>query len=326
MPSVLLLGATGLIGSRLAIDLKKAYPEWPLTVLLRNTNVDEWFKVTAKVDRIVHGTISDTELVRSLSKEHDIVINSVTSFDGDFVKTIIAGMEERPEHSKGTLIHISGTGNFIDHGKSGSFNPNSKVWNDDNEDDIRKIVPTMFNGPTDVPVLEAGELGKIVTYIVCFAMTYGSNIGPVPNLGVAYNILTSNAKQLGFAPYVGDGSAKASLLHVGDGVPFVTKIVGIAGTEKPSGSAYSRYYILHGERVAWKELSSALAKVLHAKGVVASPEPKSVPSAEAGQGEIGSLIAANMLVKGDRAVRLGFKATHPSVLVQMQEDLGAHDF
>ncbi|OQV06834.1 hypothetical protein CLAIMM_11352 [Cladophialophora immunda] len=323
MPSVLLFGATGLIGSRLAIDLKKTHPAWPLTVFLRNANVDEWFRVTAKADRIVHGTISDAELVQSLSKEHDIVVNAITSFDGDFVRTIIAGMEERPEHSKGTLIHISGTGNFIDHGKSGNFNPDSK---DDNEDDIRQIVPSMFNGPTDVPVLEAGERGKIITYIVCFAMTYGPNIGPVPNLGVAYNILTSNAKQLGVAPYVGDGSAVASAIHVGDGVRFLTKIVGIAGTEKPTGSAYSRYYIIHGERVAWKDLSSALAKVLHAKAVVASPEPKSVPSADAGAGEIGSLIAANMLVKGDRAARLGFKATHPSILVQMQEDLGAHNF
>jgi hypothetical protein len=97
--------------------------------------------------------------------------------------------------------------------------------------------------------------------------------------------------------------------------------VGIAGTEKPTGSAYSRYYILHGERVTWKDMSTTLAKVLHGKGALSSPEPKSVPSAEAGAGEIGALIASNMLVQGDRAARLGFKATHPSILVQMQEDL-----
>ncbi|EXJ69102.1 uncharacterized protein A1O5_08037 [Cladophialophora psammophila CBS 110553] len=326
MPSVLLFGATGLIGSRLAVHVKKAHPEWPLTVFLRNTNVDEWFRATVNADRIVHGSISDIDLVRSLSWEHDIVVNAISSFDGGFINNVISGMEDRPEHAKGTLIHISGTGNFIDNGKSGNFNPDSKVWNDDNEDDIRQIVRGMFNGPTDVPVLEAGVRGKIITYVVCFAITYGSNIGPAPNLGVAYNIFTSNAKQHGFVPYIGDGSAIASTVHVEDAVPFLTKIIGIAGTEKPTGSAYSRYYILHGERVAWKELSSVLAKILHAKGVVASPEPKSVPAAEAGEGEIGLLIAANMLVQGDRAARLGFRATHPSILVQIQEDLGAHTF
>ena len=140
-------------------------------------------------------------------------------------------------------------------------------------------------------------------------------------MGVGYNIFTHNAKQHGFVPYVGDGSAVASTVHVADGVPFLSKIVGIAGTEKPKGSAYSRYYILHGERVTWKDLGVALAKVLHAKGTVSSSEPKAVPAAEAGEGEIGVLIASNMLVQGDRAARLGFKVTQRSILDQLQEDL-----
>ena len=114
--------------ARLAIDIKKEHPDWPLTVFVRNTKVDEWFKSTAKADRIVHGSISDTELVRSLSKEHDIVVNAITSFDGDFVANIISGLEERSEDSKGTLIHVSGTGNFIDYGKTGAFDSDSKVW------------------------------------------------------------------------------------------------------------------------------------------------------------------------------------------------------
>lgn len=97
--------------------------------------------------------------------------------------------------------------------------------------------------------------------------------------------------------------------------------MGIAGTEKPTGSAYSRYYILHGERVNYKDLGSALAKVLYAKGSVSSPEAKAVKFGDAGAGEIGALIGANMLVRGDRAARLGFKATHRPMLEQLQEDL-----
>lgn len=128
-PSHLLQSDTDLLKARLAIQIKKAHPSWPLTVLLRNTKVDEYFKSTVRAERIVHGSIEDAELVRSLSKEHDIVINSITSFDGDFVKAIISGMEELPEDSKGTLIHISGTGNFIDYSLTGNFNPKSKVWN-----------------------------------------------------------------------------------------------------------------------------------------------------------------------------------------------------
>jgi hypothetical protein len=115
--------------AHLALDLKKSQPNWTLTVFVRNTTVDEWFTSTAHEDRIVHGSIADTELVRSLSKEHDIVINAITSFDGDFVANVISGMEDRPQNSKGTLIHLSGAGNFIDYSKTGNFNPNSKTWN-----------------------------------------------------------------------------------------------------------------------------------------------------------------------------------------------------
>lgn len=168
-------------------------------------------------------------------------------------------------------------------------------------------------------MLEAGERGKIITYIVCFAVTYGKNIGPSPNLGVGYNILSGNAQAKGFVPYIGDGTAVVSAVHVGDGVPFLTKIVGIAGTEKPTGSAYSRYYILHGERVAWKDLTAVMAKLLYAKGLVSSPEPKCVE--EGGAGEAGALLGANMLVQGDRAARMGFKPTHHSILAQIKEDL-----
>ncbi|EXJ81067.1 hypothetical protein A1O3_07355 [Capronia epimyces CBS 606.96] len=322
MPSVLLFGATGLIGSRLAVDLKTAHPEWPLTVFVRSPAAESYFK-SAAVDRIVYGSFSDTDLVRSLSKEHDIVINAATSFDGDFITQVIAAMEEKPEHSKGTLIHLSGTGNFIDHGTTGSFNPDSKVWNDDNEEDIKLINRNMLNGPSDTPVLEAGERGKIVTYVVCVAATYGPNIGPSSSLGLIYTILTSNSKQLGYVPYVGDGTSVVSTIHVADVVPFVTKVVGIAGTQEPQGSAYSRYYMLHGERVAWKDLAAALAKTLYAKGVVGSPEPKSVPMEQAGEGPKG-LIASNMLIRGDRAARLGFKATQPSMLVSIDEDLARY--
>ncbi len=62
-------------------------------------------------------------------------------------------------------------------------------------------------------VLEAGERGKIITYIVCLGVTYGSNTGPVKNLGVAYNILTGNAIQHGFVPYVGNGTAAVCTVH-----------------------------------------------------------------------------------------------------------------
>lgn len=81
------------------------------------------------VDRVEHGTFEDTSRVRDLAAQHDIVINTGSSFDPSFSQAIVDGLKQRHSGSKGTLIHVSGGGNFIDHRTDGKYSPASKVWN-----------------------------------------------------------------------------------------------------------------------------------------------------------------------------------------------------
>lgn len=97
-------------------------------------------------------------------------------------------------------------------------------------------------------------------------------------------------------------------------------------TQEVTGSAESRYYLIYGERVPWKDVATALAKTLNKKGVFSSPEPRSVPIEQAGQGEIPKLLGSNMLMQGDRAAALGFKPTARSILEHIPEDLDAYTF
>lgn len=60
---------------------------------------------------------------------------------------------------------------------------------------------------------------------------------------------------------------------------------------------------------------------MHARRIFDSPKPRSVPFEQAGEGEVKHLVAANMLMQGDRARALGFKPQHPSILSQVHEDL-----
>ncbi|KAF7173885.1 hypothetical protein CNMCM5623_006131 [Aspergillus felis] len=323
MPSVLIVGATGMLGASLSRRLKQQHPDWPLTVYFRNPQADDWFLNVVGVDRVEHGTFEDTARVRALAAEHDMVINTGSSFDPSLSQAIVDGLKQRKGGSKGTLIHVSGGGNFIDHRTDGKYSPASKVWNDANEDDIKKIDASMLNGAADRLILDAGNEGSINTFIVCQAVTYGVAEGPLPSLGIGYKILTGNAQSVGFVPYVGDGSA---LIHVDDSLKFILKIVDIAATQEVTGSAESRYYMIYGERVSWKDVATALAKTLHKKGVFPSPEPRSVPIEQAGQGEPPKLLGSNMLMQGDRAAALGFKATARSILEHIPEDLEAHTF
>ena len=271
-------------------------------------------------------------------------MNAGNSFTGDLVAAIIAGQKARVAGSKGKLIHVSGAGNWIDYGTSGNFNPDSKVWNDADEDDIKAIHKDMFNGQSDTLVLEAGVDNAVDTYIVCPSIVYGGADVSAPTLGVGYSLLTGNAKPLGYVPYVGDGTAVVSTvsrsqeasycfqihtkllqIHILDLIDFMVRITDIAAAGPAQGTAYSRYYMLETSRVQWKDLAAELAKVMHARGIFSNPESKQVSFEQAGEGEVKHLVAANMLFKGDRAAAMGFVPKQASILTQIHRDLAAID-
>jgi hypothetical protein len=109
--------------------LKETHPDWPLTVYFRNAEADTYFKNVVKADKIVHGTFEDAPTIRDLAAEHEFVVNTGSSFDPTLSRAIVDCLRQRKGVDKGTLIHVSGGGNFIDYRTDGKFNPNSKVWN-----------------------------------------------------------------------------------------------------------------------------------------------------------------------------------------------------
>ncbi|OAQ95967.1 hypothetical protein LLEC1_01916 [Akanthomyces lecanii] len=251
MPSVIVFGASGFVGAPYIKAIKAAHPDWPVTAYIRATVPAKHSPASLGVDRLILGTFSDFSKVQTASSEHDIAVNAGNSFTADPVAAIIAGQTQKKNkssRSRGTVIHISGGGNFIDHGTSGNFNPHSKVWNDADEDDIRAC-------------------------------------------------------------------------HILDLVNFLVTISDVAAQGPAQGSAFSRFYMLETARVSWKDLATELARAMHARGIFASAEPKSVPFEQAGEGEVKHLVAANMLMQGDRARAMGFRPQHPSILTQIHEDL-----
>jgi len=100
----------------------------------------------------------------------------------------------------------------------------------------------------------------------------------------------------------------------------------MAMTKEPEESPYKRVYIIGSNDDNWKDVSTALAKAFYAQGVVSSPEPKSIKMGDAGKGEITDLMAGNMSIKCDRAIRVGFKPTHPGLLEHIGDALSFFDW
>jgi hypothetical protein len=100
----------------------------------------------------------------------------------------------------------------------------------------------------------------------------------------------------------------------------------MAMTKEPEDSPYKRLYIIGSNNDNWKDISTAFAKGFHAKGVVSSPEPKRIKLEDAGKGEIVDLMAGNMAIKCDRAIRVGFKPMHPTLLEHVVDGLSFFDW
>jgi nucleoside-diphosphate-sugar epimerase len=159
------------------------------------------------------------------------------------------------------------------------------------------------------------------TYIIFPSGVYGRSAGPKKALGVIQLLYKLQAEEIGFVPYIGEGSSLFQSLHAEDFPPFMLKVVDEAlKNPEPTGSVYSRFYIITSQELTWKETSTAFAKLFHAQGIVSSPEAKSVPLAEAGSGELPDLLqGGSMLLKNDRAKRLGWKPVKEG-LVEFLED------
>lgn len=57
------------------------------------------------------------------------MINVGSSWDVPLSEAIVEGLRQQPEGKKKTLIHMSGTGNFVDkRWVDGSHHPESKIW------------------------------------------------------------------------------------------------------------------------------------------------------------------------------------------------------
>jgi N-acetyl-gamma-glutamylphosphate reductase len=129
MPSILLFGATGLVGSHLILDLKTSHPNYPITLYLRNAKLDSYLTTTASAAKIVHGTFDETNKISALAAEHDIVINVGSSWDVGLSEAIIAGLKKEGNGEGKVLIHMSGTGNWVDETfMDGSSHESTKIW------------------------------------------------------------------------------------------------------------------------------------------------------------------------------------------------------
>ena len=214
-----------------------------------------------------------------------------SSWHKGLTEAILRGARVDAGERKKILIHMSGAGNFTDYGKSGNFVHQAEPWNDANPDHVRKIDGTMLNGACDELVLKAASAGIVNGFIVCPGGIYGLGSknavvdGTVPpSLGVWATWMVQNITNLGFSPYIGEGTAMFPTIHVDDVVQLLFLVLERAlntrDTYKPE-DAYKNFYLGVDERYRGKTLATAFAEFVSKVGKV-DIKTKQVSFEEAG--------------------------------------------
>lgn len=274
---------------------RKTHPDIPITAYLRSTALDTALTALGNVT-IIHGSFEEYGKLEELSASHSIIINCAASFNVPVTEAILKGIRATTVPSKPILLHLSGTGNFVDHSKLGSYIPQARPFNDSDPDQVRKIDASYPpNGACDELILAAAAKGTVNAFFVCPGGIYGTSSNHIglaagaasanaPGVWVLWNL--ENIQELGFSPYVGPGTSIIRLVHVDDVVDLMMlvfqKALNTWDTYKPE-DVYSNFYIAVEEAPDAKAVAEAYGQLLFRMGKIASPVPKQVSYEEAGK-------------------------------------------
>jgi len=226
-------------------ELVKTHPELKFTALVRNPSYVEAVRNLGV--EVVQGTFSDTDLISSQARAEDITINSGDSDSIVLNEAILTGQRARVVDDgkpPAALLHTSGVAVFVDGGKEGKHDPNSKIWN------VRLYIAVMtrvFGEFTCVRlhrtpmkrifvlsllrccmvkstyrrsffltvcgcrarncrrILQAAEKGHTESYIICPAAVVGPSSGPVPANTFFFKFMAQLALAFDKTFYIGEG-------------------------------------------------------------------------------------------------------------------------
>ncbi|KAH8999827.1 NAD-binding protein [Lactarius hatsudake] len=284
--SVFFLGATGYIG---AVLVKLAsFSNVEITALVRsNAHLDAVRRPRVEV---VQGTFGDTDLITSHARAADITVNTADSDDVGLTTAILAGQKARVVEDKknpAVLLHTSGVAVFADASRDGRHDPNLKVWNDGNEEDIRAIDTDRLHGPVDVPILRASTEGYTESFLTALALKQKKSV------------------------YIGEGSNIFYGANLEDLVGLYKLVFErILSHEDARASPYARYYIAASTPLVWKNIATVLGKTLKQMGKIEDAAPQSISVADLSSSpEVTVFIGASQNVQGERARALGWKPT-----------------
>ncbi|KZV67791.1 NAD(P)-binding protein [Peniophora sp. CONT] len=324
MPSIFLIGATGYLGGSLLVKIRKQYPDWPVTALVRKEQHAAAIRATGVA--VVQPSASQDQLVIIAEETYkaDLTINMANCDDEQLCQAVLGAMKKKKEDGKpkGVFLHTSGTMLFNDASAAGR-RVDGKYWNDNDESDMKNIDPAAMHGPVDTAILKAGEEGYVTNFTICPVNIVGPGSGPIRVPSQFVKLLVSFLLQYKQPTYPGEGSSRYNYVHIDDLLDLYMRVLDVIATGKQvDASSYTRFHIGDDSEVDTKTAASIYGAELARLGLLSSADLGSVPVEKVDPSM--SVLAHDVRVRGDRGrTVLGWKPRRVDLHDTVAEDVKA---
>ncbi|CAE6416203.1 unnamed protein product [Rhizoctonia solani] len=261
----------------------------------------------------IKGTFLDTDKIEYESREADVVINAADADDMGLVKAIIKGLKSKK--GRGVFIQTSGTG-LLNNNYNGELRPeDSKIWNDNDINDIASIPPEAHHRNVDLEE-------EVDAYIIAPSCIYGVGDGPVKRVSQQIPLMINTSLKYKQVVYVGKDTNVWNNVHINDLVKLYDLVYKHAisvrdGKTRPK--KFENFYFGSVGEHAWGDIAKQLGPLLHKKGKADTSEARSITADEMKW----PAVATNSRSVAERSRSLGWNPTAKSVHDTLEEDLDA---
>ncbi|KAG4433790.1 hypothetical protein IFR05_010729 [Cadophora sp. M221] len=294
---ILLTGATGYIGgSILSVLLKPSsgiVPTHVISVLVRGEEKVPIFKALG-VTPILFQSLDDSELLRKIASEHDIVIHTASGYHTSSAKSLILGLGDRVA---ATGARTTGTSNLGDQPITGAYSE-SHIFSDTEDiyayEKKREAIQVYGQRTTDITAIETGLSINVPTTLIMSPTIYGIGLGQFNKLSIQVPSMMRHAITAGRAEMIGNGEGAWDYVHVEDLAELYLILLKrvLAGEDIPVGEKGIVFTPSGWYR--WRDLADGIANALFELGAVPTKEVASISVEEAAKWAGGDIFTAEL--------------------------------
>ncbi|KAH7408891.1 hypothetical protein BKA64DRAFT_383831 [Cadophora sp. MPI-SDFR-AT-0126] len=329
---IFLTGATGYIGgSILSLLLKPEsgiVPAHSISVLIRGEEKAQTFKDLG-VTPILFKSLDESELLRKVASEHDIVIHTASGYHTSSAKSLILGLGDRvaATGAKVHYFHTTGTSNLGDQPITGAYSE-SHIFSDTEDiyayEKKREALQPYGQRTTDITAIETGLAVNVPTTLIMSPTIYGVGTGQFNKLSIQVPSMMRYALAAGKVEMIGSGEGAWDYVHVTDLAELYLILLKrvLAGEEVPVGE--KGVLFSSSGWFQWKDIARGIADALFGIGALKTKEIESITVEEGAKWTNGDKLtaelgfASNSRTVSDIGFSLGWKP------VKTDADFKAH--